>query len=113
MEFLYTYAVSVAFTLYFGYALISGIENAVDNSLRGWLRQSRALLLGLGCAVLGGLVGYYRFTASDASERWSLVLGSAVACGVLSTLLGHWAHRKAGEGGERREHSGASTEHTS
>jgi hypothetical protein len=94
MEFLYTYAVSVAFTLYFGYALISGIENAVDNSLRGWIRDSRPLLVGLVCAVLAGLVGHYGFADYDTYEHWSLVLGSAVVCGVLSTLLAQWAHSK-------------------
>lgn len=87
MEFLYTYAVSVGITLYFGYALISGIDNAVDQGLRGWFRRSRTLLLGLACAVAAGVLGHVVFATPDRYERWSLVLGLAVVCGSLTTLV--------------------------
>lgn len=100
MEFLYTYAVSVGITLYFGYALISGIDNAVDSGLRGWIKRSRTLLTGLGCAVIGGALGYFMFTSADAHERWSVVLGIAVACGVVTTLVASWATSRLGDGAE-------------
>lgn len=98
MQFLYTYAVSVGFTLYFGYALISGIDNAVDNGLRGWFRRSRTLLIGLACAVFAGAVGYVVLTTPDAYERWSLVLGIAVVCGSLTTLVASLAAHRLGGG---------------
>lgn len=94
MEFVYTYAVSVAFTLYFGFTLISAVDNAADTSLRNWLRRSRMLLLGVACALLGGLLGYMSFMSSDAYERWSVALGLAAACGAFSTLIGTWARRR-------------------
>lgn len=100
MEFVYTYAVSVAFTLYCGYTLISAVDNAADSGLRDWLRRSRMLLVGLGCAALGGLLGYVSFVSSDASERWSVALGLAAVCGALTTLIGTWARRRLDRDGE-------------
>lgn len=93
MELLVTYMVTVGVILYLGYALISAIENAIENGLRGWLRASGPLLIGLGCAALGGTFAYYTFGSPDAYARWSIVLALAIACGALSTALGDYTRR--------------------